>query len=531
MPSDTPLTIVIVDTSDNVEEKLRPIRGTGGDALVIFPHKLSIDDHQLRPLFIALRALNQKRSLTLATKNTHIRKLAEKSGWQTIKTIRALQPLLVGRPEQDEALRAFSPRFWHSYIRSHLQSIGLISLPNIRIWVLLGISFGVFLFIVFRILPSATVSIWPAEGTVSQTVNVYLVSSGAVSIPIERVRTIPLLPLTVKVDRNMTFDGIGKQFTGKNAEVIMTVYNDSNEQYALRKGTRFVNQAGMVFRLKADISVKSKGKVRAKTVADERDEYGEIIGARGNVPAGIKWVIPALPKEFQQFIYGRNEKIGVGGATSYMSVLKKEDLDAAKKKLEQDLTVAARQLVVDERTHLNQKHGGSFVELSYEELTRSNFTNISLPDEFVGQEVRSVPVSGTIFYTVLLYDEKEMFDLLKDELHDTVGAEKVIVPSSIRKENLTLHVIDAPWDAPIIDWVKVTVDLTGTERYVLDPLTPAGALFSKRIRDSILGKNVNDAERIIKNFPEVSKVSISIWPPWNRTLPSLGSSISLREGE
>jgi hypothetical protein len=485
----------------------------------------------MRPLFIELKSLNEQRLLTIATKNVRLRKLAEKAGWKSIKTVRVLQPLLVDRPEQDEALRVFSPRFWHGHIRSRLQSIGLISLPNIRIWILFGTSFAVFLFIVFKILPSATVSIWPAEETVSQTVNVYLVSSGAVSIPKDRVRTLPLIPLTVKVQRNMTFDEIGKQFTGKNATVVMTVYNDSEEQYSLRRGTRFVNQAGMVFRLQTDMIIKSKGKARGKTVADEHDQYGEIIGARGNVPAGLKWEIPALPGDFRTAIYGRNDQIGIGGSTSYVNVLQKEDLDVAEKKLKQDLTVTAKQLAEDEQVELNQKQGSHFVQLAYEELTRSSFTDISLPSEFIGQKIKTVPVSGTIFYTVLLYDENELFELLRKELDQTVSDQKVLILSSIRKENLVLHVIDAPWDEPILNWVKVTVDLSGTERYVLDPLTPTGAIFSKRIRDAVSGKTKEDAERIVKNFPEVAKVAVSIWPFWNRTLPSIASNISIRQEE
>jgi hypothetical protein len=191
--------------------------------------------------------------------------------------------------------------------------------------------------------------------------------------------------------------------------------------------------------------------------------------------------------------------------------------------------------LLDEAHHVlsHPLHDGvvPHLQLAYEELTRSSFTDISLPSEFIGQKIKTVPVSGTIFYTVLLYDENELFELLRKELDQTVSDQKVLILSSIRKENLVLHVIDAPWDEPILNWVKVTVDLSGTERYVLDPLTPTGAIFSKRIRDAVSGKTKEDAERIVKNFPEVAKVAVSIWPFWNRTLPSIASNISIRQEE
>jgi len=37
--------------------------------------------------------------------------------------------------------------------------------------------------------------------------------------------------------------------------------------------------------------------------------------------------------------------------------------------------------------------------------------------------------------------------------------------------------------------------------------------------------------RIIKNFPEVSKVEISIWPPWAYSLPEIGTNIAVKEME
>jgi hypothetical protein len=371
--------------------------------------------------------------------------------------------------------------------------------------------------------------VWPNQETVTQTVNVYLVSSGAVNVPVDRVRTIPLIPITVRVERTMTFDDIGKEFTGKNSQLAITVHNGSKEQISLRRGTRFVNQAGMVFKLQSDVIISAGANKKVKTLASDVDQFGEIIGERGNVPAGIKWEIPGLEEDLRASVYGRNDQPGVGGSTSYRNVLKREDLEVAKKKIEQDLLIAAKQLTSEERDAVAKKRNVTLTELDYDELTRTNYTNIKLPEEFVGQHVASVPVSGTIFYTVLLYDPHQLFSLLKNELFTSVGDQKVMEEDSIREENLVLHVIDAPWDAPVIDWVKLTVDLSGTERYVLDPLTPVGALFAKRARDSVVGKPKNDAERIIKNFPEISKVSISIWPFWNSTLPSIASNIFIEE--
>ena len=89
---------------------------------------------------------------------------------------------------------------------------------------------------------------------------------------------------------------------------------------------------------------------------------------------------------------------------------------------------------------------------------------------------------------------------------------------------MVAHVIDYADDQ---SWIKLTVDLSATEEYVLDPLQPAGALFAKTIRELVAGMSRDEAVRIIRNLPEVETVSISQWPPWSRTLPRIGSHISI----
>ncbi len=530
MGEDSSTVVLIADEQKTLKEIALAVRSSVGPLILVLPPAGSgLPDDDTFKILRELKALNPERSLLIATKHKPTLAIARRAGWAFIDRVRQLKKRLKGNTSQSEALRAFSPRFWRGHIRTQLQSIGLLSLPKIRIWVLLAACIGVFLFIVFRLLPSATIYVSPSEETISQTVNVYLVASGATNVPSERVRTLPLYPITVKVDRTLTFDDIGKEFTGKNAEVVMTLFNDSKEEVSLRQGTRLMNQAGMIFRLKDDVILAGRTSKKQKAVAESVDQFGEIIGERGNVPKGLKWDIPGLDDATQKVVYGRNDEVGIGGATSFASVLQKEDIIVAQKKLEQDLLVAAKQLADDQREQLGQQQQRKMVQLNYDELTRMSYASFQLPNDFVGHHVTSVPITGTIFYTVIEYDEDQLFELLEQELVQGEDTEKVLNEGSITRDNLVLHVIDAPWDAPILTWVKVTVDLSGTDRYLLDPLTPPGARFAKKVRDQVAGQTKVDAERIIKNFPEVSKVRISIWPFWNTILPSISSNIIIKE--
>jgi len=531
-------TVSIVQEQTSGPALLGIVRRTAGPFLLVVPGQALdyLPDKELGGFLLEARALHSDRRLVLATKDRRVLDAAQSHGWQTVTTVKQMKLLLGSHASAAEALRAFSPVSWRRDIRSRLQSVGLLSLPKLRIWVLFLLSIGAFLYVFFRLLPSAEIRIWPNQETENFTTNVYLRASGAVLlVPGERVRVLPLQRLTVKLDRTITYDQISKNFTGTNAQMMVTVFNDSDERYSLRKKTRLVNQAGMRFRLQRDVILEPHTKQEIPAVADPLDQYGEVLGKRGNVPAMIKWDFPGLTEKERSLVYVRNEKPAEGGATSYVNLLTKEDVEGsashpgARYRLEQELLMVAKQQVEEERINRNNLDGTHFVQLKYDELTKVSFRDFSLSESFIGQNVTSIPVRGGIEYTVILYDENELLELLKEEILKRVPGERMVVPASLTKENMNIHVI-APWDDDL-QWVKITADLTYNQRYVLNPITPSGAKFGKFIRDSVAGKTSSEAYRVIKNLPEVSKVEINLWPPWAYTLPKIGANIAIMEME
>lgn len=532
------LTVLIAPELPTSSSLLGSVRRIAGKVLLVAsPEGLrDLTSEQLSSFFREAKALNADRRLILALKDPRIRELAHKNGWETLQTLKQLRPMVKGKANEAEAIRSFSPVSWRQDIRSRLQVVGLLSLPKLRIWGLLGLSFIVFLFVFFRLLPSSEIHIWPNQESSSFTTNVYLMASGAVlPIPEHRVRVLPLRLLTVHISRTLTYDQVSKNFTGKNATMAITVFNDSAEKYSLREGTRLTNQAGMRFRLKEDIIMEPRTKVQTLSIADPVDLYGEIVGDRGNVPAGVKWDFPGLAEAERKFVYARNDKPASGGSTSYVNMLTKEDVHGstrhtgAKQRLEQELLTVAKQQVEEERIGFNELNGTNFVQLQREELTKLVYKDFDLSEQFIGQNVASIPISGSVDFTVILYDEDELLRLLTEEVLQRISADKTVVMSSLTKENVDLNVI-APWDDDFL-WVKITSDLTYTQRYVISPITPNGAKFGKYIRDNVAGKTVAEANRIIKNLPEVDKVEISVWPPWAFQLPTIGNSIAIIEEE
>ena len=537
MPSEDPTFIVHVSgEKTSVKVLLGAVRRTAGPFLLVLgpESQLHLNDEEVSLFFTQSRALNVDRRLLVATKDERIMTIARAQGWQTVPSTNQLKLLLQSHPSLSKAIRAFSPVSWRRDIRSRLQFVGLLSLPKLRIWGLLVMSFVAFLYVFFKLLPSATIHIWSNQESGSFTTNVYLAESGAVlPVSADRVKLLRLKRLTVKIDRTITYDQISKNFTGTNAHMIVLVYNDSEEKYSLRKGTRLTNQAGMRFRLKYDLILDPHTKHEDEATADPIDQYNEVVGERGNVPAGIKWDFPGLSEKERGFVYARNEKAASGGATSYVNQLSKEDIEGtpqhpgAKQRLEQELLMVAKQQVEDERISDNNRLGTHYVQLVRDDLTKTVFENFQLSEDFIGQNITTIPISGSVEYTVILYDESELLSLMRAEILQRVPQDKMVVVNSLSKDNMDIHVIP-PWNDDLL-WVKITADLTYTQRYVLNPITPEGAKFGKYIRDNVSGKTISEANRIIKNLPEVSKVDIFVWPPWIYQLPELGSSIVIKE--
>ena len=523
MPS---VSVLLPQEGELWSQFLKRAEDTSGELLLVLTgYGAFLDDHpQERDAFFSgCSALGARARFALREKSL-VGGLRLK-GLRVVDRATDFRAILADHSMLQEALRAFSPHVWQQQIRSRLQSMGLLSVPKIRIWILTIVSAVLLLFVLFWLLPSAQIRVWPREDTVSQTANVWLVLSGStVAVP-QRVRTMELRPIRVEVTRSLTFDQVSKDFVGENARGELTIVNKSGESYSLRINTRVANNAGMIFLLRDPVNVATGEEVTARAEAADLDLYGEIIGERGNLPAGLQWEFLGLTPDERTKITAENRNAFSGGKTSFRTVLHEKDLEIGRKQLEQELLATAKQLVEEEKTLHNSQFSDSFIEiLYYDELTRAEFHDFDLPRAFLGEAVTSVPIQGSLTYTAYAYDAQHILNMLRKELEEHVGAGKRLLHDTIGMDRLVAHVIDYADD---LSWIKLTVDLSGTEQFILDPLTPAGAKFSKRIRELVTGLTSEEALRILRNLPEVDNADIRLWPPWNRSLPRIPAHITM----
>ncbi len=517
-------TVLFPDEGESLVSFERRIAESKGEVIILFSdlEQLLLRDKETRKRMLATCKKFSTR-IRIASRSAQIIHAARAKGIRVVSTVQDIKKLLKDHPMQEDALREFQPHIWRQQLRSKLQAMGLLSLPKLRIWALILVSVLLFGFIVLRLLPSAEVKVWPQEETISQTANVFLAQSGALAQLPERVRVIDLVPITVRVEKTITFDHISREFIGSNATTVMEVVNTSIEPYWLKKGSRLQNQAGMIFRIQESIKVEPNGTAVVKAEAEPVDLYSQILGERGNVPAGLRWDFPGLTRAEQQEVYATNTEPGTGAVSDYRTVLSQYDIDSAKKQLESELLSEAKRLVEEKNDVMNANNLSMHMEiLYYDELTKIEYKDIQLPTQFLGAPVKTVPISGVVEYTMYSYDTQNVRSMLSKELKTHVNDNRRLLEHTLTLERLVTHVIDYTDD---FMWIKITVDLSGTEQYILDPLSPTGAVFAKKVRKAIKGLPKEEAGRIVSNFPEVKKAEVSVWPPWGRTLPGIPSSI------
>lgn len=505
---------------------VRRVRESQGESIVILTASdamlLSHQDEMQEFLELVSKVRYRMR---LASRDADIVTAARAEGITVFTTTKALKGALGDHEEIAAVLRLFSPHLWRQQWRSHLQRIGLLSLPKVRIWVFGGLCLLLFLFVIFRLLPSADITIQPKRDTIDYTTNIVLVVSGSSVVPPTHVRTLTMVPFSVTINRTIDFDQISKEFIGTSASVQMTLINKSTQEYSLKQGTRLVNQAGMIFKLDRKVFVPAGGTGTVLARAADQDLYGQDIGERGNVPAGLRWDLPGLSPDERAAMYAVNRKAATGGHTASRTVLQQKDLQVGSELLKSQLLQQAKDMVAQALARENMQHPDrDLVFLTKDDVIKKTYSGFVLPVQMLGKPVQSAPFTGTLTYTMYAYDVHEFLDLLKKDSSLHVIEGKRILPDSFTVDRLRVYIID--YDDSLA-WIKVTADLLGLQEFVLDPLTPAGARFAKRVRETISGLSVQDAERIVKNMPEVEKATITLWPPWATGLPAIPSNISI----
>lgn len=337
----------------------------------------------------------------------------------------------------------------------------------------------------------ATVSIAQSEEVVVLSGNTFPLSASiATSSDIGPEKTIGYKAVNFSVAASTTISATGQKTVQRKATGKIVIYNESNSSQLLIATTRFQTAEGLLFRLNKNVTVPAKKNVTVDVTADQAGEKYNI-GQKSFVLPGFKGTSK------YKTIYGKSSSSMSGGSTGLVPQTSASD------------TSVAREALKDAIIKQSEEKIAAQIPEGYLLIKGGVIQNFSETKELPGPDSKSVVVSQTA--TVSAYY------LEKNSLNSAVASKSSIFAlpvannkASIDTESLTANII------PESESKAASLVLTGTS-------TVKAAFDQDSIAKSISGLSRSEALAIIKAYPGIEAVEISIQPWWKRKLPKVSS--------
>ncbi len=409
--------------------------------------------------------------------------------------------------------------------------------PNRKLLVLiLLISVGLFLVISYIAFPAATIYIRPKFNTINHTVNIVLADKRKNQnlLSQNQPHVISSEEVVTETKQTKVFNTTSKVFNGVNAKGKIKIINTSTDEWPLKKDTRFQTEDGVIFRIQDGVTVPpattdetgntTPGEYVVSVTADPFDIYDEPIGERGNIGPS-KFIIPALSKFNQKLIWGESLEAMTGGVTSFQKVVMKEDIEAAKKQIEDNLILMAKDDLKNYLNETNSLNHTNLVLLDDRNYLKTQLQELKISDDLEGSTKDKFEVFAKIKAQGVAYDFDQLFALLKKELKTRTHPDMRIRDESINPDTISYEVID---EDTTLGQIKITATIQGIEEYVVEPSLEAGMRFSNKVKEKILGLTLDEAQNYINNLPEVDAVHIKTWPFWLSSMPRIPENIEVK---
>jgi hypothetical protein len=398
----------------------------------------------------------------------------------------------------------------------------LFALVTVSVILLMGIS--------YIALPGATLILTPKSSVIEVPKNVILadVDRNRAELDTRPTNMIPSYRITTQIDKVFTFQATGKDAQGgMSSRGKIKIKNLSSNDWPLVPKTRFQTADGLVFRLGKQVSVpagtpEKPGELEVEVVADPVDAFGQPIGDKGNLKGEVKFFLPALSAENQKKLFADSSGDFSGGVTNVVKFISKEDLQAAQLKMETELKNAAEAELKAVITKRNENQNTRLALLTGKNIIEYGTPKIIIPPNMEGQKLDSFDVKGSMVVSGVAYDLDELLGILKREIKMKKNPEKAL--ASVDEDSLTMKIVDYDKNAQKI---TITATIQGIEEFEISPKKENGDRLIKKIKESIVGKDLREARDFIQNLPEIERVEIKTWPAWTPTLPSVPDNIKV----
>ena len=345
--------------------------------------------------------------------------------------------------------------------------------------------------------PVAQIEIWPKKESLN--LNDSLQASILAVKPDFSKKIIPAVPLEIEDIISQKFSS-SVTTTKERAKGIIRVYNKYHLPVTLIKGTHFLaSNSDVEFVSKRKITIPAKGHVDVGVIAVAAGEEYNIKPCAFSIPNLRKF----SPSQLYYDVTGKSFSKMVGGRIAQISKVTKGDLDRAKKVLKIKAFKESEQ-------EFKNKNSSSTIIL--ERTINQDILSVSSSAK-IGQETKNFVVQMKTKTRALGIKRGDINNFAKTAILSQVSSQKEIFDNTLN-----------------VDYEPKNIDLkNGTVTLNLSISADVYSHIDKNIlKTEVKGELPRNAKwEIIKSFPNISKVNITIKPFWQRHLPKKVENIRI----
>lgn len=523
--------IIIIEVDDELPDIYEKLKATKAKEIHLFVPGQSILLQSLINLKILKRKAEElKKSITVITKDKKNIQRIEAAGLSAIED-KSFDP--TGK-KKSAAEQSEKPGVWAKLkrkIEGHKKSDEakpyIFSKPSRRPLLFFILLSGILFFLILYIaLPSATIYIKPTLKLQKSTLNIELVLAERIGkITSQDDKTIGLFPVAAEYQRTIKLTPTGRIFKGSKSGGVVTLFNKTSEPRPIVANSRLQTNDGLVFLTKNFVTIpggsaSNPGQLNVEVVARDKDASDTYIGARGNI-GPTRFFFPGLSRSNQELIFGSNKDAFKGGTDDFEYFVTKNDLEVAKQKVIAEVELGSVAELKKEVTKKDTTGTKNFKLFDRNDKVLSkNLLNVNVQgkeNEKKNELVSTATMRASGFY----YDETDMQSILLNNL-----TTKHISPTEriLKVQDNSLQINEILEVASDVPRIKVNASLEGIVAY--DFLNNKLDLV-RQIRDNVVGKSREEAEKYIDNLKEIDDARVNLWPIWSPTLPTIPENIKI----
>ncbi|MFA6047743.1 MAG: hypothetical protein WCV59_02615 [Parcubacteria group bacterium] len=322
---------------------------------------------------------------------------------------------------------------------------------------------------------------------------------------------VKIVEITSEATRDFPTTGSGKKsVSSQKAHGTITIYNEfSSSPQSLVATTRFLSDSGKLFRLVGAVTVPGTSSVNGETKpgAIEAEVAADQAGEDYNIEP-TKFSIPGFKdngNDKYTKIYAKSTKAMSGGGSSTASN------GEAKAITTDDIAKAKSEILVDLNKDAKDKISAGSAGMVVLNDAINNDEATYKTSNSVGEVVDKFQIIASSRSQAIVFNEKDLKELISALLAKSAGGTK-----------MDSSEISLEYGKSLPDFKNKTLDI---KVHAVGKI--GGGIDLEKFKKEIEGKNNDEFESYLSNYPDITKAEVTYWPPFISKIPRFSQRIGV----